>query len=129
MVEHKVSDWLDALVQQLDKHGSVLVKAPVAVTEVKVFLRIVARTVCPGITRRRQPEQGKVAVPDSAGVLPDNDIPRLVAELAEPLVFGMPMPIRFPIEALQHHAVIIEPRLRKDPNTTEDNNSNCDQQP
>jgi hypothetical protein len=128
VVEHQVSNRLDPVVQQFDQHGALLIQAAVAVREGKVLLRIVAGTVCPGITRRWEPDQVKMAVSDGAGVLPHNAIPRPLTKRCELGVFGMSMPVRFPVEALEHDAVVIEPCLRQDSDTTEDDDGDGDQQ-
>jgi hypothetical protein len=57
------------------------------------------------------PHEVEVRLSNRVGVIPDHVVPVLRAVVRE---LGVPVPIRFPVEPLQHHAVIVEPALHVD---------------
>ena len=84
---------------------------PVTVAQVEVLLRIVPRTVLTGVTRGGKPNQVEPPGSNQPGVVADDFVPRLVAELGK--FARMTMTIGFPVEALQHDSIVVEAPLGK----------------
>ena len=86
-----------------------LVERAVAVVQPEVLLGVVARAELAGERRWRQPDQIDSTVADRGRVLAHDLIPPLAAESRE--LLRMSVAVRLPVKALQHDAIVIEPRL------------------
>ena len=110
MIDDDIGDRLDAGAEQSDERGFMSGKIAVAVAEVEIFFGIVTGAVLAGERGRRQPDEVEAAGPDRGGLFFDNLIPSLCSVAWEFL--RMSMAVGLPVEALEHHPIVLEARLR-----------------
>ena len=110
MIDHDIGDRFHAALKQLLQHGPMLLEAAVAIVQPEILLGIVAGAQLSRVGWRWEPDQVETRFPNRWGKRSDNFIPVLFPECRKR--GRTAMPIRFPIESLQHYAIVLKPALR-----------------